>query len=174
MRRRTLLGSALALPAVPALLPAQTQAAAESAKLNISSPDSAGEGIPRFFSADQLAMLKRLADTIIPAHAGRPSASQAAVAEFLDFLISQSPPGTQKLYRDGLDRLIGDGLSDSTLAPLREPWTYHGPPDAFARFLQQVKQDILQAALNSREWAEAATQGRRSGVGLNYYYRSLD
>jgi hypothetical protein len=192
MRRRNVLKSALGLPAVaavPSPSQAQTQSATAPAsptpKLDALSPDAAVDGTASFFTDAQFRTLKRLGDLILPAFNGNPAASEAGVAEFLDFYVSQSDSATQKLWREGLDRLDsearrrhGKAFRDASpdeaavlLAPLKEPWTYQGPADPFARFLLAARDLVLQAAFNSREFSEA---GGRRAAGVNYLWRNLD
>ena len=175
MRRRNVLKTALGLPAAAALpSPAAAQAPAAPAsptpKLDALSPDAATTGVPRFFSPAQFRAMQQLSTVLLPAYAERPSALDAGVPEFLDFYISESDAATQQLWRSGLDRLAA-GVTDTTLAPLKQPWTYDPPADPFARFLLHARDLILQAAFNSREWSEAG--GRRT-AGLNYFWRSFD
>ncbi len=182
MKRRSLLKRLAAAPAaaaLPAALPASAQSVPASTpadgfpKLAVSAPEIAAAGTRQFFSEHQLATLTKLCETLVPAFQGRPSAVDAAVPEFLDFLIAQSAAPLQKLYRDGLDQLSKTGVTDSALAPLRQPWTYEGPSDPYARFLNQAKADILQATMSSREWSAAASRGRRAGA-TNYLWRTID
>jgi hypothetical protein len=184
MRRRSVLQSLAALPALTAL-PAQQS---ETPKLATASADAVGEGLRRYFSAPQFAALQKLGDLLVPAAAARPSASQAHDAEFLDFLISQSPPDRQSLYRGGLDRLQSDARArygkpfeelnaeqvDTLLAPLKQPWTYAAPTDSFARFLRAAKDDFIQATVNSREFAEAQTSAGRRAPGLGTYWYPVE
>jgi len=128
----------------------------------------------RFFSKAQFDALVKLADAILPAAGNRPSASQAGAPEFLDFLVSQSPANVQELYREGLEHLASAGVGSSTLAPLEQPWSYAGPGDRFAQFLDRAKADIFQATVNSREWAESLGRGRRGSAPTGYFWRSLD
>ncbi len=177
MKRRSILKSALGVPAAAAMMPAQTTPSGEQVpKLALTSVESVAESVVRFFTPAQFAALKRLGDAIIPAGTARPSASAAGAAEFLDFLIRESPPATQRLYRDGLDRLAAAGSNfDALLEPLNAKWTYNGPSDPFAQFLAQVKSDLLQATINSREFAEMAGRGRRGAGGMtNYYWRAVE
>jgi hypothetical protein len=88
--------------------------------------------------------------------------------------VSQSPTAVQELYIEGLDRLAREGVNDRSLAPLKEPWSYTGPADRFAQFLQRAKLDILQAATGSREWAESLGRGRRGSSPGGNFWRSLD
>jgi Gluconate 2-dehydrogenase subunit 3 len=176
MKRRSILTSFMAVPAAAAAAQSVNPAASseEYPKLTVDSVESTATGVSRFFSKTQFEALTGLADAIVPASANRPAASQAGVAEFLDFLIGQSPSPVQELYRQGLDRLAREGVSDRTLSPLTEAWTYSGPTDRFAEFLQRAKGDIIQAAMNSREWAESLGRGRRGSAPTGYYWRSLD
>jgi hypothetical protein len=193
MRRRNILKTALGLPAAAAAMPAPAQAQTPSAsapanptpKLEALSPDAAIDGAPSFFTPAQLQALRRLGDLLLPAFNAQPSASEAGVAEFLDFYVSQSDAATQNLWREGLDRLNAEARRRSgkvfrdltgdeagpVLAPLKQPWTYQGPADPFARFLNAARDLVLQTAFNSKEWAEA---GGRRATGLNYLWRNLD
>lgn len=153
------------------------------AKLDSTSTDAVGKPVPRFFSAPQLAALRRLSDMILPAIAGAPGAIDAGAPEFLDFLIGESPQPGQTLYRSGLDALntrgtarygrafavLDDTQADAVISPLREPWTWKEPADPFAAFLRQAKADILTATLNSREWITAAQRNRGSAGNGTYW-----
>ena len=180
MKRRRLLQSLAAAPAagtaaLAMAAAAQTTTNAEAnPRLATASLEALGVAAASYFSKDQLAALTKLGDTIAPASGERPSASQAGVPEFLDFLVSQSPADIQSLYRDGLDRLVREGVRGEALRPLTMAWTYAGPADRFAQFLQRAKADILQATMNSREWAEGLGRGRRGSSPTGYYWRSIE
>src|SRR5262249_25234493 len=150
---------------------ARPVASEEFPKLAVASLESGANGITTFFTAQQLDALKKLGDAIVPHVGERPSATQASVPGFLGFLIGQAPKVTQDLYREGLDRLVREGVNDQTLAPLRDAWTYAGPSDRFAQFLQRAKADIVQATTSSREWAESLGRGRRGSSPSGYYWR---
>ena len=98
----------------------------------------------RFFSATQLAALKRLSDLLMPRTASTPGAIDAQVPEFLDFWIGKSPTGQQKIYTAGLDALNKQSLTkykrafaelDDTAAAaviepaIKQPWSYVPPSD---------------------------------------------
>lgn len=192
MKRRRLLQSLAALPAVPAAAQttyAQPAAASpEFPKLSETAPDAVGDSKPRLFHADQMAALSKLADLILPATSGRPGAVEAGVPAFLDFLLSESNSERQKRYRDGLDKLNSEAKSRYSkpfsaltadeakpiLAPLSGKWTYHPPTDNFARFLREAKDDLLQATVNSRQFATAMSRRSRSAAGLGDYWLPLD
>jgi hypothetical protein len=183
MRRRRVLQSLAALPALG--LRAQQ---AETPKLATTAADAVADATHRYFSAPQYAALEKLGDLVVPAAAARPSASAAHDAAFLDFLISQSPPDRQALYRSGLDRLQSDARARfgkpfealtseqaaALLAPLEQPWTYAAPADAFAGFLRAAKDDFIQATVNSREFAEAQTSAGRRAPGLGSYWYPVE
>ena len=197
MKRRQALQSILGLPALTALAPPGAAMAPppeavreieEFPKLATMVSDAVADGTPKYFSSLEFAALEKLAEILVPSTARRPGAPQAQAAAFLDFLLSQSPADRQTLYRDGLDRLQAEAQrrygksfeqldiqqADAILAPLREQWSYHGPSDAFARFLCAAKADILQATINSREFASAqASRSRRAG-GLGTYWYVLE
>ena len=79
--------------------------AEELPKLEVTSPDQAGEPVRRFFSDEQFAAMRALGNLLMPAMNGAPGAIEAGAAEFLDFLLSESPADRQHLYRAGLDAL---------------------------------------------------------------------
>ena len=189
MKRRTILKSLISAPIAATTLQAQRAAQApatdESARLEMSVPDAAAEPVVRFFTRDQFAALARLAEILEPSTADLPGAREAHSAEFLDFLISQSPAPRQQLYRSGLDRLdseatrrYGRGFASidaaqagALLEPLHRAWTYEDPADPFEHFLRDAKADVQQATRNSLEFISVAAKRSRgaSGVGEFWY-----
>lgn len=159
MKRRDLLKSAAVLPAL-----AKAQ---QDTPLPLQNADAVGDPVPRFFTPQQFATLQKLSDSILPRIGETPGALEAGVPEFLDFLISRSGADQQKLYRDGLNRPLD-------LTPLAEPWTYEGPRDPYARFLQQAKHDILTAAVNSREWITAVAKRNPAVTGTGTYWLPIE
>ncbi len=188
MRRRQALQSLAALPILPQVAQAQPAPENEYPVLAAESTESAANAVHRFFTAEQFSTLKRLGELLMPAYAGRPGAVEAEAAEFLDFLLSQSPADRQTLYRGGLDKLNAGSqqqhrkpfaaLSPEEAAPLltalKAPWTYNAPKDALANFLREVKMDVFRATVNSREMAQAQAGGRRRATGMNPYWHIID
>ena len=196
MKRRHALQSLAALPAaaaLPALSSAQTQTgstaaaaapAPEGFPLATVVPDAVGQPRTRFFTGPQMAALERLSTLIVPSTEGRPGAKEAQAAEFLDFLLSQSPAPRQSLYRQGLALLdaaavrqhkkafsaLTDSEAAGVLTPLAQPWTYQGPTDPLGQFLVAAKADLLQATINSRPWAQALSARTRGGAGMGTYW----
>ena len=170
----------------------QTQSAnqppSETPKLENFAADTAADSLPRLFSSAQFAALARLADLLMPAAGENPGAKEAGVAEFLDFLIGASPADRQTLYREGLDklnlearRLYGKPFAETTdadaapiIEPLRRPWTDEPAADPVARFLQNAKQDVMEATLNSREWSLARAKRSRRAGGLGMYWYPIE
>ena len=190
MKRRTVLQSLAALSAagVPAFSqgPAPTPAASESPlpKTSLTNAEAVAGTVPKFFTAEQAAALKRLAELIVPAVGGNPGAVEAEAPQFLDFLLSQSPSSRQTLYRQGLDKLnrdaharfgssfaeVATAQADTLLSPLKQQYSYEGPSDLYARFLGTAKQDLLVATTNSRQWAAAPARGRTGGnLGMYWF-----
>jgi hypothetical protein len=184
MKRRQALQALLGAPAIAALPspaaaqtpPAQTgRPAGQIENLETVPGDAVASGVTNYFSPPQLGALRKLGDLLMPGGENRPSASQAEAPEFLDFLISQSPPDRQTLYREGLDRLQAEARrryrapfeeltaqqADAILVPLHQPWTYQAPPDPLAHFLRDAKDDLIAATLNSRAFAAAQPAGSR-------------
>lgn len=179
-----------ALPAIPssAQYSGSQQSSSEIPKLQETAPDAVGDGVPRCFSAAQMAALRKLAGIVAPKMGERPGALDAGVPEFLDFLIGASASERQTLYRAGLDRLnseaharFGKNFAALTaeeakpvLAPLTQPWTYAGSSDPYVRFLCDAKDDIIQATVSSREYARVMSRRVRSAGGMNLYWLPLD
>ena len=182
MRRRSFVKALVAAPAVPALVAQDTASTDELPKLSVMETDSAADGMLRFFTPAQFLALRRLSDVIMPRMDGNAGAVDAKAAEFLDFLLGESPADRQQLYRTGLDALnaqaakrfgkaftdVDVAQADEILAPLREPWTYDPPADPLAAFLREAKLDVRTATMNSREYGGATRGGRRAG-GVYWY-----
>lgn len=193
MKRRSFVQALAAIPAVAPLAGQQAPAQAQPArggrgaapsedlpKLDVAVAEAAADGVPRFFAPAQFDALRRLGDILVPSTAGSPGALDAATPEFLDFLIGESEPERQQVYRAGLDGLnaqarmqfnkafadVDSSQAETLLASLRQPWTYPDPTDPVARFLRVAKADMRTATMNSR----AASNGRRfAGSGLYWY-----
>jgi hypothetical protein len=198
MKRRKFIQTLAVTPAaaLPVVSESQAQTPAQrpqgeapkSLNLEASSLDVGGETTPRFFSAQQLAALRKLCNLILPPINGMPGALETGAPEFLDFHVSKSGAERQQLYKGGLDSLnaqatkrFGKAFAEVTetqaselLAPLRQAWTYVPPTDPFARFLREAKQDIRNATINSREYTMAASSGGRRGGGLGQYWYPID
>ena len=197
MKRRRFFKTLAALPAAPALIaetpPPQAPAGGGS---NIpafpqTSPELVADTVPRFFTADQYAALRRLSALFMPPFDGNPGALECQAPEFLDFLIGAELPERRKLYRDGLDMLnatakmkfkksfasLDDADADAIIRPLLKPvaWEYDPPKDQSEHFIAQARRDIRTATQNSREWATAgASSGRRRFGGAGAYLMPID
>ncbi|MBL8177475.1 MAG: gluconate 2-dehydrogenase subunit 3 family protein [Bryobacterales bacterium] len=190
MKRRSFFQGAAVLPALPAAAQygGAGAVASELPKLSETAPEAAADGVRTFFTSEQLATLRRLAELLVPALKERPGAVDCGAVEFLDFLLKASPAARQTLYRNGLDRLQAESqrlhkkafaqldapAAGPILAPLRKPWTSAPPADPFARFLREAQDDLLQATVNSREFAQAMSRRSRSASGVNAYWLPLD
>jgi hypothetical protein len=150
-------------------------------------PDRTAAPVHRYFNVEQFAALKRLSETIAPAVNGIPGAEAAGAAEFLDFLLKESPPQRQELYTSGLDEVnrrarqqfnvsfaeTSPAQTHALLAPLRQNWSAD-TSDQFALFLGTAKEDILQATQNSYEWIRVVSKRVRGASGVGTYWRSID
>jgi hypothetical protein len=113
MKRRRFLQALAATPAKgliaqqPAPLPSQPSpiSPAEFPKLDVTVADAAAETILHFFTASQFAALEKLGGILMPASNSGPGAMETRAPEFLDFLLRESVPERQQLYRTGLDGL---------------------------------------------------------------------
>jgi len=188
MKRRQVIQALLGTPALTAIpLPAQSPQS-EIPKLTVASPDAVGDAVARYFTPPQFAALRKLGDLIAPSAPGRTGAREAKAAEFLDFLLAQSPADRQQLYRSGLDHLQSESRrrystvfeeltlqqADAILAPMHEAWAYAAPSDSFSHFLRQAKEDLLTATFNSREFAEAQTAAGRRSSGVGTYWLPIE
>lgn len=66
---------------------------------------------PKFFNADQLALIATISELIIPTDDHSPGAIAAEVPQFIDLMISESPAEAKTLWSDGLaamDKLSQD------------------------------------------------------------------
>ncbi|WP_031499267.1 gluconate 2-dehydrogenase subunit 3 family protein [Bryobacter aggregatus] len=187
MKRRKFFAQAAAIPAAGSLLAQQgaptppgapNRAAMELPKLDVGISDDVATMAPKFFNAAQFAALKRLSEILVPTPEGGVGAKEANAAEFLDFLIGQSPADRQHVYTAGLNVLVAAGFSKmndaqaaAALAPLRKPWTFEPSSDPLTRFLQTAKADVRNATQNSKEFsvANASASRRFGGVGLYWY-----
>jgi hypothetical protein len=205
MRRRHFVYAFAAAPAVPSLLaqqpsrqsatpaqplPAPTWTPEDSPKIEIATPDGTSEALPRFFTPQQFATLRKLCDVLMPAGKTTPGALGTGVPEFLDFLIGESAVEKQHVYRAGLDALQAAAIAiskyslgfaevdtsqiDALLAPLHAAWTYEEPSDPLSRFLREAKVDVRIATMNSREYSATASGGGRRGGGGGLYWYPLD
>ncbi len=164
------------------------------AQLKLTNLDLTADPYPHFFAPEQLSALQALGKLLVPAVKNNPGATEARAPEFLDFLISVSPSDRQVLYRDGLDSLnkqsrakyqktfadLNASEADSILRPLLvvRPWPQDFPSDPMKAFVAQVHDDLRNATMNSREWAEAAAKsGRRfsrNRRGSGLYWAPID
>ena len=190
-----MLQSIAALPAAgllkgqePVAPPKPTRAAAQEIPvIEATVPDRTAAPVHHYFNADQFGALKRLSETIAPALNGVPGAEAAGAAEFLDFLLKESPQPRQQLYTGGLDELnrrarqqfnvlfaeTSPTQTHALLAPLRQNWSAD-TSDQFALFLGTAKDDILQATQNSYEWIRVVSKRVRGASGVGTYWRSID
>lgn len=155
--RRGAILSLLGVAAAEPLFSQQEKAIAVSA-------ETVAEGKTKFFGA-AFADFQTLGDVLIPAYDGRPGAKQAKAAEFLDFLLSESPAALQKQYRDGLASFRATGEAGIGKAI--------GKDTAYGKFLTVAKVAFYRATLNSREYSEAMSSRSRSATGLGNYWLPL-
>lgn len=74
-------------------------------------PAKKAAAAPKFFSADQMALIGVISELIIPTDESSPGAIAAEVPQFIDLMISESPAETKKSWTDGLAAM--DKLSQS-------------------------------------------------------------
>jgi hypothetical protein len=149
-------------------------------------PDAVARKNAYFFNDQRMATLRQLCEVLLPPLKQSPGAIDAGTPEFLDFLISVSPPDRQHMYVSGLDRLDAeakrkfgipfDAVNASHADELIRPWlrtwmTDHPPSDPYEKFINVAHSDIRTATINSKAWSDAITTdaGRRSEEGLYWY-----
>lgn len=149
-------------------------------------PDHVAQTTNYFFSERQMSTLRQLCEILLPPLGGYPGALDTGAPEFLDFLISVSPPDRQRVYVEGLDWLdaeahakfgVGfDAANEKQADALIRPWlrtwmTDHPPQEQHAHFINVAHSDIRTATVNSEAWHQAETaEGKEpGGVGLYWY-----
>ena len=148
-------------------------------------PDAVAQTDVHFFTAQQLATLRRLSEVLMPPMRDYPGAKEAGAAEFLDFLIGASPADRQQMYQSGLDRLdteakqhfgvafaaVSASQADQLIRPWLKTWMLdHPPTEPYAQFINIAHSDIRTATVNSQAWSDAASaKGREPSMGLFWY-----
>lgn len=149
-------------------------------------PDAVARTTTYFFNERQMSTLRQLCEIMLPPLKGYPGAIDAGAPEFLDFLISVSPPDRQQMYESGLNRLDAearqkfgipfDSVNEDQAGQLIKPWLRtwmedHPPTEPFAKFINVAHSDIRTATINSQVWSDAdvAAGEEPPGVGLYWY-----
>ena len=147
-----------------------------TAKLPTTAAEAAAMGLPRFFAPDDFAIFADLGQALIPPFDGRPGSLEAEAAEFLDFLLGQSPSDIQTLYKQGIAtfKLRQKSGMDAALQELAAPWTNSGSSTPYAKFLNAAKLAFYQATVNSRQWAEAMATRSRGAAGIGSYWLPIE
>ena len=146
--------------------------------------DTAGEMVPTFFSAAQIATLRRLSDVMLPRTQRHPGALDAKTPEFLDFLIGHSPAVRGELYTAGLNWLdreaklkckkpfaeVETAEVDAILKPWLRTWmTDHPPTQTHADFVNIAHADIRTATTNSQVWFDSLDEERQESAAQLYW-----
>jgi hypothetical protein len=142
-----------------------------------------------FFSAEQMAALRRLSELLVPAIGNKPGAIAAGTPSFLDFLIGDSPAARKMLYTAGLDWLNAESRrrhgksfaatngsqADAIVKPWMRTWmTDHPPTEVHADFLNIAHADIRVATMNSKAWNDSSTNSEQDPSGLGLYWSPID
>jgi hypothetical protein len=142
-----------------------------------------------FFTAEQMATLRKLGNVFMPALDGYPGAVEAKVPEFLDFMIGSSAADRKHMYTWGLDRLNAEcgkqfGVpfkdadaeqADKLLRPwLRASMDGHLPHEPYVLFINRTHKEIRYATMNSMEWSKAATANGEREPGVGQYWSPID
>ncbi len=107
-RRRALkviavgVGTASALPILNNQAQSQEAHMHHGAAKTSSAPANSKPQAPKFFNAQQLALVTTMSDLIIPTDEHSPGAKAAEVPAFIDLMVSESPEETKTLWRDGM------------------------------------------------------------------------
>ncbi|MBE7180879.1 MAG: gluconate 2-dehydrogenase subunit 3 family protein [Terriglobus roseus] len=143
----------------------------------------------QFFSAVQMATLMHLSAVLLPPLEGMPGAVEVQTPQFLDFLIGDSPAPRKALYTGGLDWLDAESRrksgvafaqttpaqADAVLKPWIRTWmSDHPPTEAHADFVNIAHADIRTATMNSRDWVNAESRGRKDFNAAQMYWSPID
>src|SRR5215467_10710541 len=105
----------------------------------------------KFFTEDENKTVIELSECIIPADDHSPGASEAAVNEYLDLIVSESPEATKQTWREGLaainkmsrdkfGKAFADASADQRVQLLTEISKNEGSPQTLEeRFFRTVK-----------------------------------
>jgi hypothetical protein len=128
------------------LLVAQTCASA-----NHGSIAGAKRYTPQFFSPEEMALLDRAMEAILPADDHSPGAHEAQTSLFADLIVSTSPDDVRQDWRAGL-RLLAVELENSTLTDWLDKAAVneHNPQSALDLFFIKLKQMTIEAYYTSR------------------------
>lgn len=173
-----------AAPALPAPVPWTLGLNPRTPLPHTVSEDEAGETVPSFFSAAQMATLVRLADAVLPHTPKHPGALDAKTPVFLDFLIGHSPAVRGTLYTSGLDWLeeqaklkyrkpfaqLEAAQVDAIVKPWLRTWmTDHPPTLTHADFINIAHADIRTATVNSQAWFDTLDERRQENTTQLYW-----
>ena len=124
---------------------------------------------------------------MMPAAENEPGALEARAPEFLDFLLANRPlkfkRSTAMVFVSWIARRCSPLsrrfpswalLRFRRFSRLFRSLDSQGPTDPFAQFLQAGKMAFWQATVNSRQWAQAKSGGRRGAAGLNTYWLPIE
>jgi hypothetical protein len=152
-------------------------------------PDAVAQTDAQFFTAQQLATLRRMSEIMLPPLKGHPGAAEVGTPEFLDFLIGVSPADRQEVYQSGLDRLNAESMqrfkkpfaalenteADQLLRPWMRSWIPdHPPAEPYAMFINVAHMDIRTATINSQAWNQAMTAVGRKEQDFGLYWYPID
>jgi hypothetical protein len=174
------------LPTGPALVP---PGITETPNTPVVVADEVATSVMTTFNPSQRAALERLGEIIVPSWDGRPGATGAGAAQFLDFLIGCSPKARVDLYCQGLNALNAESVkrfggpfaavsierAELLLTPLRQaagPETVENDP--LTSFLEVAKGDLLRATFNSRPYIDAVSQTRRPRNASRFYWYPIN
>jgi hypothetical protein len=211
MKRRAVLRSLLSIPAaiavpeqvlsqqkeektavrekgIPAGPPLVAPGSTEIPTVPITTADSAADMTVKTFNPERFAALAKLSELVAPSREDVPGAREADVAEFLDFLIGDSPQSTIDLYKRGLDELnaearrrygkpfrdVSPNEAEPILSSLNHPWEFNDSDELLPKFLRTARGDIIRATLNSRSYIDAVSQLRRTRQGSGYYWYLME
>lgn len=151
--------------------------------------DEVAANVTATFNPSQLSALERLGEILVPSWDGRPGATEAGAAQFIDFLVGCSPKARVDLYCEGLNALNAESVkrfsapfaavpiekAELLLTPLRQaadPEAIENGP--LAGFLEAAKGDLLRATFNSRPYIDAVSQTRRPRNAARFYWYPIN
>src|SRR5262249_45014843 len=136
--------------------------AAEQHAGHAAAAPAAGTYRTGFFKADELGLIDRVAEMILPADEHSPGAREAQVARYIDLVVSNSTPAVQAAWRERLaafDALAGEGKGRGVLglgpagqAAVLDRWAgaEERPESQAERFFADMKHATLAGYYTSR------------------------
>jgi len=163
MERRELLRRMGSIPLAAGfvLSAGRLQAAQEHVRKQVTKAGKTKPYTPKFFSAEEWATVRVLADIVIPADARSGSASDALVPEFIDFILDD--PLAELRERERLQTRVRGGLA----------WLERDCTRRCGKGFSQATPDERRPLLDDIAWPEKARPEMEAGAAFFTLFRDL-